>query len=147
MKACGDMPCNKAKREKKSSSKSKSGSAAKKVKKVDNKKEGKASSSKSKKSSSKSDAKRKSTKGKESKGKVSKSKEESKKKGEKEKKIEDDVVKPTRALGSYIYFSNDNLQKIKARDNCDHKEAMRKAGAEWNAMSEEEKSPYEKLHQ
>lgn len=40
-----------------------------------------------------------------------------------------DVHKPTRAISAYIFYSNDQVPKIKAQQGVSHKEAMSIAGA------------------
>jgi len=46
-------------------------------------------------------------------------------------------VKPTRAISSYIFFSNEMVPKIKADEGITHKEAMSKAGETWRGYTDE----------
>ena len=62
-------------------------------------------------------------------------------------KVEEDVgKKPTKAISGYFYFSAERVPEIK-KGGITHQEAMKQAGAEWTDMSQEEKEPYEKLHE
>ena len=54
--------------------------------------------------------------------------------------------KPTRALTSYIYYSNEQVPKIKAETGCSHQEAMKKCGEQWGSLTDKEKEPYAKMH-
>ena len=56
-------------------------------------------------------------------------------------------MKPTRPLASYIFFSNENVPKIKSETGCGHKEAMTKAGELWGKMNDKEKAPYIKKNE
>lgn len=64
----------------------------------------------------------------------------------KDEKPEQDVIKPTRAISAYIYFSNDIVPKLKAKEGLSHKDAMGRAGKLWGEMSQKEKEPYEKMN-
>ncbi len=71
-----------------------------------------------------------------------------KKTGKKEGKKEEEYlgVKPTKALGSYIFFSNENVPKIKADEGVDHRTAMKRAGEIWGGLSADAKKKYEDMH-
>jgi hypothetical protein len=71
-----------------------------------------------------------------------------KKGGKKEEKVveEDTSLKPTRPISAYIYFSTETIPKLKADEGIAHKDAMAKAGKLWNELSEEDRKPYNKLH-
>lgn len=56
-------------------------------------------------------------------------------------------MKPTRAIGAYIFYSNETIPKLKASEGISHKEAMGKTGKMWNDLSEEAKKPYVKMHE
>ena len=56
------------------------------------------------------------------------------------------MLKPTRAISAYIYYSNETIPKLKKDEGIAHKDAMGKAGALWNELSEESKKPFQKLH-
>ena len=90
-------------------------------------------------------------KGSKSKGKASKSKGKTskvgKKGGDKDKAEEDDKVKPSKPIGTYIYYSNSNVPKIKEAEGCSHKEAMSKCGEQWAKASDKEKAPFVKQHE
>lgn len=62
------------------------------------------------------------------------------------KKEESEGIKPTRAIAAYIFYSNEQVPKIKAAEGISHKEAMGKAGKKWHELTEEEKKPYNKMH-
>lgn len=70
----------------------------------------------------------------------------SSKKGKKEKE-DPNVVKPTRAISSYIFFSNETIPKLKEEKKIAHKDAMGEAGKIWNKMSDDEKKPFDKMHE
>ena len=57
---------------------------------------------------------------------------------------DENVVKPTRANSAYIFYSLDAIPKIKEKEGLSHPQAMKKAGDQWNNLSEEEKKPYNK---
>ena len=56
-------------------------------------------------------------------------------------------MKPTRALSSYIFFSNQEIPKIVTGQGITHKEAMKVVGAMWGGLKEEQKAPYIKMHE
>ena len=71
------------------------------------------------------------------------------KKGGKKGEIEEEKAeerKPQRAISAYIYFSNDQVPKIKEKEGVSHKEAMSLAGAKWKEISDKEKKVYEDMH-
>jgi len=55
-------------------------------------------------------------------------------------------IKPTRPNAAYIYFSTENVPKIKAEEKIDHKSAMGRAGEIWRGMSDSEKKKYNDMH-
>jgi HMG (high mobility group) box len=61
----------------------------------------------------------------------------------KQENPDDNKLKPTKPLSPYIYFTTENVPKIRIEKNCSNVDAMREAGARWNQLSEEEKSPYQ----
>jgi HMG (high mobility group) box len=71
------------------------------------------------------------------------------KKGKKveEEKVEDTSVKPTRPIGTYIYYSTATVPKIKASEGIAHKDAMAKVGKLWADLSDEAKKPFVKMHE
>jgi len=69
------------------------------------------------------------------------------KKGKKAKEEEDDgKLKPTRPTAAYIFFSTEMVPKLKKDEGIAHRDAMSKAGALWNELTEEKKAPYNKMH-
>ena len=72
--------------------------------------------------------------------------EEKKKKSGKEKS-DDGVLKPTRTLSSYIFYTKERVPEIKKKNpSMKHTEAMSQAGADWNKLSEAQKKPYEDMN-
>ena len=64
------------------------------------------------------------------------------------KKFGKDVVLPKRPLSAYLFFTSANLEDVKARENiATHTDAMRRCGALWSGMTDEEKLKYEQQHQ
>jgi hypothetical protein len=53
-------------------------------------------------------------------------------------------VKPSRAIGAYIYFNTEMCAKLKEKEGISHKEAFAKAGKMWGELSEKDKEPYNK---
>lgn len=73
-------------------------------------------------------------------GKLAKTQKKGAKAVEEDKEIEEDEkLKPTRALSSYIFFANDRVPGIKQTENLTHLKAMSRAGELWNGLSEQEK--------
>lgn len=56
-------------------------------------------------------------------------------------------MKPTKAIGAYIFYSNETIPKIKAEEGKSHKEAMGLAGKRWGELTDEQKKPFEKKHE
>ena len=53
-----------------------------------------------------------------------------------EEEVEDDnKMKPTRVLPPYIFFTTENVPKIRVEKNCSNVEAMREAGLRWNQLT------------
>lgn len=59
---------------------------------------------------------------------------------------DDGKLKPTRPSSAYLFFSLDTIPKLKKDEGIAHKDAMAKAGALWNELSEEKKVPFNKMH-
>lgn len=70
-----------------------------------------------------------------------------KSKKDEKKEEEPEGIKPTRAITSYIFFSNEMVPKIKKDEGVDHKTAMSRAGAMWGKLSDAEKQKYDKMHE
>lgn len=58
------------------------------------------------------------------------------------KKFGKDVVLPKKPLSAYLFFTTDQVNKIKEKLKCTHTEAMKKAGEIWNTMNEKERKKY-----
>ena len=69
-----------------------------------------------------------------------------KKKGKKDQDDED-IVKPTRPMAAYIYFSNEMIPKLKEKEGLAHKDAFAKAGKLWSELSDKEKEPFNKKNE
>lgn len=69
------------------------------------------------------------------------------KKGKKAAEEDDGKLKPTRPNSAYIFYSLEAIPKLKKEEGVAHKDAMSKAGALWNELSEEKKAPYVKKHE
>lgn len=63
------------------------------------------------------------------------------------KKYGQDCVVPKKPLSAYLFYTTENVNKIKETDNCTHPDAMKKCGALWNALSADDKRKYEQLHE
>lgn len=55
---------------------------------------------------------------------------------------EEDIIKPSRPLTAYNFFTSVRLTEIKATGKT-HIEALRQCGTEWKAMTYEMKEPFE----
>ena len=69
------------------------------------------------------------------------------KKGKKTEEEDDGKLKPSRPSSAYIFYSQEMINKLKKEEGVAHKDAMAKAGELWNALTEEKKVPYNKLHE
>ena len=56
-------------------------------------------------------------------------------------------IMPKRACSAYIFYTTTNAKKIAEGQGVKYTEAMKQCGANWTAMSEKEKKPYEKQNQ
>ena len=63
------------------------------------------------------------------------------------KQEKEETVKPPRVLSSYIFFTTELIPKVKKEEAVPHREAMARAGEEWQKMSDKEKEPYVKMSQ
>ena len=50
-------------------------------------------------------------------------------------------------IGTYIYFNTATTKRLKEEEGLSHKEAFAKAGQLWQTATEEQKKPFEELHQ
>lgn len=71
------------------------------------------------------------------------------KKGKKDevKEVEEEHVKPTRPISSYIFYSGEMIPKLKKDEGITHREAMSKAGELWHTLSEDVKAKYVKMNE
>jgi hypothetical protein len=63
------------------------------------------------------------------------------------KKYGEDCVVPRKPLSAYLFYTTENVNKIKEKENCSHPEAMKKCGQIWNNLEADEKKKYEDKHQ
>ena len=59
------------------------------------------------------------------------------------KKYGEDCVVPKKPLSAYLFFTSENVNKVKESENITHMEAMKKCGENWNLLTPEEKVKYE----
>lgn len=62
------------------------------------------------------------------------------------KKYGEDCVVPKKPLSAYLFFTTENVNKIKEEQECSHPEAMKKCGQIWNDLDAEKKAVYENKH-
>ena len=62
------------------------------------------------------------------------------------KKFGDDCLLPKRPLSAYLFYTTENVNKLKEREGCAHTEAMKKCGELWNALDVVGKQPYQDKH-
>jgi|TARA_B110001450_G_C17594604_1_gene470294 hypothetical protein len=55
------------------------------------------------------------------------------------KKYGEDCVVPKKPLSAYLFFTTENVNKIKEKENCSHPEAMKKCGQIWNELEADKK--------
>jgi len=63
------------------------------------------------------------------------------------KKYGKDIVMPKKVMSAYLYFTTDQMNKIKEKEGCTHPEAMKKAGEIWSKMSDKDKKKYNDMHE
>ena len=63
------------------------------------------------------------------------------------KKYGEDCVVPRKPLSAYLFYTTENVNKLKEKENCSHPEAMKKCGQIWNNLEADEKKKYEDKHQ
>ena len=64
--------------------------------------------------------------------------------GAKPKSVPKYVVKPKRAMSSWLFFNTETVVKLKAKENLDHKEAFARSAEIWKGLDEKGKAPFEK---
>lgn len=62
------------------------------------------------------------------------------------KKYGEDCVVPKKPLSAYLFFTTENVNKIKEQEKSTHPEAMKKCGEIWNTLSAEDRVKYEQMH-
>lgn len=62
------------------------------------------------------------------------------------KKFGKDCVLPKKPLSCYLFFTMDQVNKIKEKEKCTHPEAMVRCGKIWNVMTEDDKKNYTDKH-
>ena len=62
------------------------------------------------------------------------------------KKFGADVILPKKPLSAYLFYTTENVNKIKDEQSCTHTEAMKKCGELWNSLEPEKKAKYEGQH-
>ena len=62
------------------------------------------------------------------------------------KKYGEDCVVPKKPLSAYLFFTTENVNKIKEKENCSHPEAMKKCGQIWNELEADKKCIYTAKH-
>lgn len=65
---------------------------------------------------------------------------------EKPWKKEASDIKPHKAINAYMYFSQEWIPKYKETEKLSHVDAMKRTGAEWKLLSEDQKGPYNLLY-
>lgn len=62
------------------------------------------------------------------------------------KKYGETCVVPKKPLSAYLFYTTENVNKIKEKEGCTHPEAMKKCGELWNKLQPDEKKTYEDKH-
>jgi len=62
------------------------------------------------------------------------------------KKYGESCVVPKKPLSAYLFYTTENVNKLKEKEGCTHPEAMKKCGELWNKLNDEEKKPYNEKH-
>lgn len=58
------------------------------------------------------------------------------------KKFGDTVLLPKKPLSAYLFYTTENVNKLKESENCSHTEAMKKCGQLWNSLEGPGKQKY-----
>jgi len=53
---------------------------------------------------------------------------------------------PKKPLSAYLFYTTENVNKIKEKEGCTHTEAMKKCGEIWNKLEKEDSAKYSNLH-
>jgi len=62
------------------------------------------------------------------------------------KKYGESCVVPKKPLSAYLFYTTENVNKLKEKEGCTHPEAMKKCGELWNKLNDEEKKTYNAKH-
>jgi hypothetical protein len=62
------------------------------------------------------------------------------------KKYGESCVVPKKPLSAYLFYTTENVNKLKEKEGCTHPEAMKKCGELWNKLNDEEKKVYNEKH-
>lgn len=63
------------------------------------------------------------------------------------KKYGERCVVPKKPLSAYLFYTTENVNRLKEKEGCTHPEAMKKCGELWNKLTPEEKKAYEDAHE
>ena len=63
------------------------------------------------------------------------------------KKYGEDCLLPKKPLSAYLFYTTENVNLLKEKENCTHPEAMKKCGQMWNELSAEGRQPYLDMHE
>jgi len=64
------------------------------------------------------------------------------------KQVPEGTILPKKALSAYSFFQSSQLKSIKEKEKLEtFGEVQKRSGEIWNALSTQQKKPYEKLHQ
>ena len=58
------------------------------------------------------------------------------------KKFGEDCTLPKKPLSAYLFYTTENVNKIKEAENCSHTDAMKKCATIWNSLPPEDKKKY-----
>jgi len=62
------------------------------------------------------------------------------------KRFGKDVFLPKKPLSAYLYYTGENVNKVKEKNGITHVEAMRKCAEIWNGMTDKDKKKYNDMH-
>ena len=62
------------------------------------------------------------------------------------KKYGEDCVVPKKPLSSYLFYTKENVNRLKEEKGCTHPEAMKFCGDNWVRLDDEGKKKYHELH-
>ena len=53
---------------------------------------------------------------------------------------------PKKPLSAYLFYTTENVNKLKEKESCSHTEAMKKCGQLWNGLAGDDKQKYTDMH-